>query len=80
MLLCLSLPRLCSDLLRDIVDASRLAALLPSRILLVKYEELVTSPEEALRTILKVGLAKPCLFIVAVYIKISILLDHFLRT
>ena len=47
--------RLCSDLFMDIVEASNLANSFPGRILLVKYEELVSTPEKAMRIILKVS-------------------------
>ena len=46
---------MCSDLFKDIVDASNLANSFPGRILLVKYEELVSYPDKAIRTILKVS-------------------------
>ena len=46
--------RLCSDLFMDIVEASNLANSFPGRILLVMYEELVSTPDKAMRIILKV--------------------------
>ena len=42
----------------DIVDASNLANSFPGRILLVKYEELVSSPAKAMTIILKVKFPK----------------------
>ena len=49
------LSRQCSDQTRDLVTASQLSSRHPGRVLLVKYEEVVTRPEQAAATMLEVG-------------------------
>ena len=49
------LSRQCSDQTRDLVTASQLSSRHPGRVLLVKYEEVVTRPEQAAATMLEVS-------------------------
>ena len=48
------LSRQCSDQTRDLVTASQLSSSHPGRVLMVKYEEVVTSPEQAAARMLEV--------------------------